>query len=177
MKILYVFPHPDDECFGPSLVMSHQRRQGHEVHLLTLTKGGATKQRHKYGYSIEEMGEVRYKEMQNVAKAIDLSGLTVLDFPDSGLKEMDPRDIENAIRKEIEKIKPEVIVSYSVYGVSGFFDHLVCHAVVKRLFAEMKEQISYLKRLAMFTITEDDAKKVSKFNLKGSVDEDIDCIV
>lgn len=177
MKILYVFPHPDDECFGPALVMSHQRRQGHEVYLLTLTKGGATKQRHKYGYSIEEMGEVRYKEMQNVAKAIDLSGLTVLDFPDSGLKEMDPRDIENAIRKEIEKIKPEVIVSYSVYGVSGFFDHLVCHAVVKRLFAEMKEQISYLKRLAMFTITEDDAKKVSKFNLKGSVDEDIDCIV
>ena len=61
MKILYIFPHPDDESFGPANAMSKQRRQGHEVHLLTLTKGGATRQRHKYGYSVEEMGELLRK--------------------------------------------------------------------------------------------------------------------
>ncbi len=66
MKILYIFPHPDDESFGPARAMSKQRRQGHEVYLLTLTRGGATKQRFKYGYSIEEMGEVRYREMLEV---------------------------------------------------------------------------------------------------------------
>ena len=68
MKILYIFPHPDDESFGPAHLMSKQRRDGHDVYLLTLTKGGATKQRHKYGYSIEEMGEIRYKEMLDVEK-------------------------------------------------------------------------------------------------------------
>jgi LmbE family N-acetylglucosaminyl deacetylase len=49
MKVLYVFAHPDDESFGPARAMFKQRREGHEVHLLTLTRGGATKQRHKYG--------------------------------------------------------------------------------------------------------------------------------
>ena len=42
--------------------MHKQRREGHEVYLLTLTRGGATKQRHKYGYSIEEMGRIRYQD-------------------------------------------------------------------------------------------------------------------
>lgn len=94
MKILYIFPHPDDESFGPARAMHKQLRQGHEVYLLTLTKGGATKVRHKYNYTIEQMGEVRHKEMLNVEKTLGLTGMTVLDMPDSGLKDMDPRDIE-----------------------------------------------------------------------------------
>jgi|SRR4030095_109189 len=177
MKILYIFPHPDDESFGPAHGISKQRRQGHEVYLLTLTKGGATKQRHKFGYSIEEMGEVRHKEMLNVAKVLDLNGMTVLDLPDSGLKEMDPREIEKAIREEIEKVKPDVIVTYAVHGISGFHDHLVCHAVVKSVFAEMKDKAPYLKRLALFTITEADASKQTHFKLSCSKDEEIDCIL
>ena len=175
MKILYIFPHPDDESFGPAHAISKQRRQNHEVHLLTLTKGGATRQRHKFGYSVEEMGEVRHKEMLNVAKVLDLSSLTVLDLPDSGLKEMDPREIENTIKDEIEKIKPEVIVTYAVHGISGFHDHLVCHAAVKRVYEEMKKSAVYLKRLAFFTITEEDSKKQEKFHLNFSKNDEIDC--
>ena len=131
MKILYIYPHPDDESFGPAHVMAKQRRQGHEVYLLTLTKGGATRQRHKYGYSIDEMGEIRYQEMLKVAEVLVLSGMTVLDLPDSGLKEMDPRVIEDSVRTEVERIQPQVVVGYAVHGISGFHDHLVSHAVVK----------------------------------------------
>lgn len=175
MKILYIFPHPDDESFGPAHVMSKQRRDGHEVYLLTLTKGGATKQRHKYGYSVEEMGEVRYKEMLEVAKVLNLSGLKVMDMPDSGMKEMDPRDIEKAVREEIERLKPEVVVTYAVHGISGFHDHLIIHGIVKRVFVELKEKAPYLKRLAFFTITEEDAAKQIHFKISGSKPEEIDC--
>ncbi len=31
MKILYIYPHPDDESFGPAHVMHKQIRDGHEV--------------------------------------------------------------------------------------------------------------------------------------------------
>ena len=176
MKILYIFPHPDDESFGAAHAISKQRRQGHEVYLLTLTKGGATKQRHKFGYSIDEMGEVRYKEMLNVAKVLDLNGMNVLDLPDSGLKEMDPRNIEKVIREEIERVKPDVIVTYAVHGISGFHDHLVCHAVVKQVFVEMKEEVPYLKRLALFTMTEAEASKQTHFKISGSKEEEIDVV-
>jgi LmbE family N-acetylglucosaminyl deacetylase len=177
MKILYIYPHPDDESFGPAHVMSKQRRQGHEVYLLTLTKGGATKQRHKFGYSVEKMGEVRYQEMLNVAKVLDLSGMTVLDLPDSGLKEMDPRDIESEIKAEIERIQPQVLVTYPVHGISAFHDHIVTHGVVKRVFVELGGNVSYLKRLAFITLSEEDAAKSPLFRLNGSKPEEIDCVV
>jgi len=176
MRILYVFPHPDDESFGPALAISKQRREGREVHLLTLTKGGATKQRRKYGYSVEEMGEVRHKEMLNVAKVLDLSGMKVLDMPDSGLKEMDPRDIERVVTAEIERLKPAVVVTYAAHGISGFHDHLIAHAVVKRAFCELRDKAPYLKRLAFFTITEEEAER-APFHLNASKPEEIDCVI
>jgi LmbE family N-acetylglucosaminyl deacetylase len=177
MKILYIYPHPDDESFGPAHVMAKQRREGHEVYLLTLTKGGATKQRFKYNYSIEEMGEIRYREMLDVANVLDLTEMTVLDLPDSGLKEMDPRDIEQVIREQIERIQPDVITAYAVHGISGFHDHLVTHAVVKRVFVELREQVPYLKRLALITITEESAAQSRHFHLSGSKPQEIDGIV
>lgn len=177
MKILYIYPHPDDESFGPAHVMSKQRRDGHDVFLLTLTKGGATKQRFKYNYTVEQMGEIRYQEMLEVAKVLNLTDMTVLNLPDSGLKEMDPRNIENVVKKHIQEIKPQVVATYAVHGISGFHDHLVTHAVVKRVYAELKESNSFLKRLAFVTITEEDAQKSQHFHLNGSKPEEIDCII
>jgi LmbE family N-acetylglucosaminyl deacetylase len=157
--------------------MSQQRRQGHEVYLLTLTRGGATRQRHKFGYSIAEMGEVRYQEMLDVAQVLDLTGMTVLDLPDSGLDEMDPRDIERVVAEHIQAVKPQVVVTDAVHGISGFHDHLVCHAVVKHAYVELRERAPYLKRLAFYTITEASAAKSEYFHLTGSKAEGIDVMM
>lgn len=175
MKILYVFPHPDDESFGPAAVMNLQRRKGHQVYLLTLTKGGATKQREKLNYSIEKMGEVRFNEMLKVAEVLKLSGITVLDLPDSGLKEIDPRIIEKAVREEILRIEPFVVVTYPVHGISGFHDHLITHSIVKRVYEELKEKQWFLRRLAFTTLDEQTSNKSKHFKLNYSTDSEIDC--
>ena len=85
-KLLYIFPHPDDESFGPAAVIHSQILNGHEVYLLTLTKGGATKQRFKLGLTVGEMGEIRYREMLAVEQSLGLDGMVVLDYPDGGLE-------------------------------------------------------------------------------------------
>ncbi|MBL7128806.1 MAG: PIG-L family deacetylase [Ignavibacteria bacterium] len=181
MKTLYIFPHPDDESFGPASAMSAQQRAGHEINLLTLTKGGATKQRHKLGLSIKQMGEERHKEMLEVEKVLGLKEMTLLDLPDSGLAEMDPREIENAVKNEIERMKPEILVTYPVHGISGFHDHLVTHAVVKRLFLRMKDKgTDYLKRLAFFTLSKRDVEtnvmnSQNPFHILYSTENIIDC--
>jgi LmbE family N-acetylglucosaminyl deacetylase len=177
MKILYIFPHPDDESFGPAPAISAQIRRGHQVYLLTLTKGEATKQRHRLNVSKAEMGEIRFKEMQCVEKVLNLTGMTVLDLPDSGLKEMNPMEIEGVILDHIHDIQPDVLVTYAVHGVSGFEDHLVTHAVVKRVFCELREEGSgYPRRLAFFTHYAE-SEVESKFNLKSSKEDEIDCWV
>ncbi|WP_114985680.1 PIG-L deacetylase family protein [Cyclonatronum proteinivorum] len=176
-RILYIFPHPDDESFGPAPGIAQQLKQGHEVFLLTLTKGGATRVRHDLGLSVEEMGEVRLKEMIAVEQTLGLTGMTVLDLPDSGLKDMCPMDIEQVLRAHIEELKPDVIITYAVHGISGFFDHLVSHACVKRVFCEMKREGSpYPKRLAFFTMGPDSITE-GHFTLKASPAEDIDCVI
>ncbi|TYP95509.1 GlcNAc-PI de-N-acetylase [Fodinibius salinus] len=175
MRILYVFPHPDDESFGPAPAMAAQRRMGDEVFLLTLTKGEATKQRFRLEVSKEEMGKIRFKEMQCVQEVLDLNGMAVLDLPDSGLKEMDPADIENPIQEHIEEIQPDVLITYAVHGISGFEDHLVSHAAVKSVYCNMKrEGKEYPRRLAFFThYNEEDGE--GKFQLSSSNKEEIDC--
>jgi len=177
MRILYVFPHPDDESFGPAPAIAAQRRKGHEVYLLTLTKGEATKQRFRLGISKEEMGNIRNQEMQRVEEVLDLNGMTVLDLPDGGLKEMNPADIENVVTEHIEEVKPDVLVTYAVHGVSGFADHLVSHAVVKSVYCDLKRKdTNYPKRLAFFTHYNEQEGE-GKFNLTSSDEEDIDCWV
>jgi len=173
MKILYIFPHPDDESFGPAPAMHSQLRQGHDVHLLTLTKGEATKQRFRLGVTKKEMGEIRFKEMQCVEKVLRLSSMTVLDLPDCKLKKMNPIEIEQVVEEQIHRLRPDIVVTYAVHGISGFHDHLVTHAVVKRVFCKLKdEQHPYPRRLAFFTRI-GEVVKDGKFRLEASTDEEI----
>lgn len=181
MRILYIFPHPDDESFGPAGVIHTQVRDGHDVHLLTLTRGGATRQREKLGLSIEEMGDVRSRELADAAAALSIETLTVLDYPDSGLAEIDPRRLEEDIKRHIELLEPALVVTYPVHGGSGYHDHLVTHAVVKRTFLSLRENGSrYLSRLAFFTMPDSGGPSFLPDGwprLRLSAPELIDCVV
>jgi hypothetical protein len=46
---------------------------------------------------------------------------------------------------------------------------MVCHAVVKRAYVELRERAPYLKRLALWTIRAEDAAQAGElFHLPGS---------
>lgn len=176
MHLLYIFPHPDDESFGPALAIAGQLREGHAVSLLTLTRGGATRQRHRLGLSVEEMGQVRLQEMQAVERVLGLSAMTVLDFPDSGLAEIDPRELEDPVRRHIRQLRPDIVITYPVHGVSGFPDHLVTHAVIKRAVCQMQDEEPEAAptRLAFFTLADEPDEHQGSFDLATSPPEAID---
>ena len=121
---------------------------------------------------------MRLGEMEDMARVLDLTSLTVEDLPDGGLKELDPRRIEDVVRRHVERIGPRVIVSYPSHGVSGFDDHLVTHAVVKRVFCELRERggPSSPRRLA-FTTFRDLPSGDRPLRLQTSRAEEIDCAV
>ena len=181
MKTLYIFPHPDDESFGPAPVIYRQTNKGDDVYLLTLTKGGATKMRFKYDLSIKEMGEVRYKEMLEVQKVLSISEMEVLDLVDGGMGSMNPIKIEEIVKSYIDKFKPNILVTYAIHGISGHHDHLTIHAVLKRVFCELrgKKEYSFLKRLAFLTIPgpEKNAREGGNANVRTTSPDLIDCIV
>ncbi len=172
MKVLYVFPHPDDESFGPALAIAKQVRAGDEVHLLTLTRGGATKERKRLNLSIEEMGEVRLREMRCVERVLSLRSMEVLDYPDGDLDHVNPLILEQEISRRILSIDPDVVVTYAVHGISGHPDHLVCHAAVKGAFAASSER---KRRLAFFTLVP--AEEPEAIPLRTSRPDQIGCAI
>ena len=175
MRILYVFPHPDDESFGPARAIAAQRRQGHDVYLLTLTRGEATSVRHTFGWTLEQMGAARYREMQDVKATLELADMRVLDLPDGKLKELDPWSIEDVIREEMLRVKPHVVVTFPVHGISGFHDHLVTHATVTRVFLELRgPEHPWLQRLAFFTLVAAPAN--FPWHVNVTKPEEIDCV-
>jgi LmbE family N-acetylglucosaminyl deacetylase len=174
MRILYVFPHPDDESFGPSRAMAAQRRQGHEVSLLTLTRGEATKVRQRFGWTLEQMGEARYRELLNVGRLLDLTNVRVLNLGDGALAELDPWTVERSIREEILRIQPHVVVTFPIHGISGFHDHIVAHFAVTRAFLELQGPARpWLQRLAFFTITS--VPTGFPWNVSVTAPAEIDC--
>jgi LmbE family N-acetylglucosaminyl deacetylase len=177
-SVLYVFPHPDDESFGPAPMLARQRRQGHDVHLLTLTRGEATSQRERLGYTKAEMAEVRYEEMQGVAEALDLTSMEVLEYPDGQLAELNPLELEQTVAEHIHRTEPDVVVTYPVHGVSGHPDHLVAHAVVKRVAAQMRaDGVAYPRRVAFFTLAAPPEDADRPAHLRHSPDALIDVVV
>jgi N-acetylglucosamine malate deacetylase 2 len=174
VRILYIFPHPDDESFGPARAMAAERRQGHAVYLLTLTRGEATNMRHKFAWTLEQMGEARYREMQDVKTTLELADMRILDLPDGKLKELDPWSIEQVIREEILRVKPHVVVTFPVHGISGFHDHLVTHFTVTRVYLELRgPDHPWLQRLAFFTLIAAPANFPWHVNITKP--EEIDC--
>jgi Uncharacterized proteins, LmbE homologs len=176
MRILYIFPHPDDESFGPARAMAAQRRQGHDVYLLTLTRGEATKVRHKLGWSLEQMGDARYRELLDVSRTLDLSGIRILSLPDSELKELDPGTIEKPIRDEILRVEPHVVVTFPIHGISGFHDHVVTHFAVTRVYLDLHGDVRpWLQRLAFFTVVS--APEQFPWHVNVTAPAEIDCVL
>lgn len=151
---MYIFPHPDDESFGPAGAIHKQIQEGNEIILLTLTKGGATKVRHQLGLSIQEMGLVREKEMQKVQKVLGITEMQILNYEDGGLAKLSPLLLEEELKNWIVYYQPDVVVTYPVHGGSGHHDHIALHHILKRLFYTKTTGLSNWKRLAYFTVVD-----------------------
>ena len=174
-RILFIFPHPDDESYSCGGTLARLVSQGSvEVHLLTYTRGEASRWGREKGMSKAEVGEMRAAEMQRVAAHYGLHGFYQLDFPDGQTSLIDPRPIESAIAERIESLKPQVVVTYATHGISAFPDHIVAHAVVKRVFVALKDSHTWLKRFAQTVVTEAQAEDAVR-PLFGAPDTAIDC--
>ena len=121
------------------------------------------------------MGAARHREMQDVKRTLQLADLRVLSFPDGKLKELDPWSVEDVIREEMLGVKPHVVVTFPVHGISGFHDHIVTHAVVTRVYLELHGPARpWLQRLAFFTVAA--APADFPWHVNVTKPEEIDCM-
>src|SRR5437899_10103621 len=100
MNILAIGAHPDDIELGCGGLLIKASRQGHNVFMHTLTRGGAS------GDPTE-----RTKELMRSAKFIGAKDLLIEDFEDTKLTA--GHDLINHVEAYIDKVDPDVIFTHS----------------------------------------------------------------
>ncbi|WP_073570249.1 PIG-L deacetylase family protein [Algoriphagus zhangzhouensis] len=150
LKVLAFFPHPDDEVTVSGTLMK-LIEEGHEVHLLCLTRGEAGNSGE--GYSKDELAEIRTLEMTQAADRIGATKLHLLEYADSGLNELGLDSLKSIALDRIYAIQPDILFSYdSKVGLYGHPDHRLSGLAVEQVFQENKGN-SLFKPQQLFQVT------------------------
>ncbi len=147
-RLFCIFPHPDDESFlmGGTIASITQTGKG-DVALYTLTRGERTRNAAEQNLSPVEVADIRSAEVLEASEILGISSHFQGDYPDGGLRDYDPRDIEKDLAEKIRAVNPHVLCTFDVQGGSVHPDHITLHHVVKRVFVDLREQLPALQRL------------------------------
>lgn len=133
-SLLVVLAHPDDEIFHGG-ILAHLSERGVRVTLVCATNGEAGKSHPSVG-AVDDLGALRVEELKMSCERLGIDPPVLLGFHDSARKERqrhdDPRalanvemlEIEAAIRRVIEDVKPHVILTFDPHGGYYHPDHL-----------------------------------------------------
>jgi len=148
-RLCCIFPHPDDESFltgGSIAYCAHEL--GAEVSLYTLTRGESSRHARRLGITPDELARRRSVEVVEAARILGITRFFQGDYPDGGLRDIEPQIIERDIEEKILFLRPHVLLTFDVQGGSGHPDHIVTHHIVKRVFVRLRNEITSLQRLA-----------------------------
>jgi len=105
VNILAIGAHPDDIELGCGGLLIKAARQGHNVHMYTLTRGGASGD-----------PEQRTKELIQSAKFIGAKALWIDNFEDTKLN-LNNADLIDHVEFFINKADPDLIITHSLGDV------------------------------------------------------------
>ena len=125
LKLMAIFPHPDDETLGMGPTLAKYSAGEVETYLVCATRG-------ERGWNgpedenpgPEALGKIRKKELHCAAEALGLHELTLLDYIDGDLDRADPQEVIADLVKNICRIRPQVVVTFSCDGNYGHPDHI-----------------------------------------------------
>ena len=150
MKTLVaIFAHPDDESFGIGGTLAKYSREQVNTYYVCATRGesGTVDAEALQGFS--SIGELRTSELECASKELGLQRVEYLNYRDSGmLGSEDNRhadslfaagmdDVAKKICDQIEKLKPDVVITHDQFGGYGHPDHIKLHQATLRAYEMM----------------------------------------
>ena len=125
LKLLAVFPHPDDETLGLGSTLARYSAEGVETYLICATRG-------ERGWfdsegpnpGFEGVARIREAELRCAAQQLRLGEVNFLDYIDGEVDQAHPEDIIGKIVTHMRRIKPHVVVTFPPDGSYGHPDHI-----------------------------------------------------
>ena len=125
LKLLAVFPHPDDETLGLGSTMARYSAEGVGTYLVCATRG-------ERGWfdsegpnpGLDSVARIREAELRCAAEQLGLHEVCFLDYIDGDVDQAEPKEIIGKIVAHVRRIKPDVVVTFSPDGAYGHPDHI-----------------------------------------------------
>lgn len=125
LKLLAIFPHPDDETLGLGSTIARYSSEGVETYLICATRG-------ERGWfdsegpnpGLEGVAQIREAELRCAAENLGIHEVNFLDYIDGDVDQADPGEIIGKIVSHIRRIKPQVVVTFGPDGAYGHPDHI-----------------------------------------------------
>lgn len=127
-NVVCVFAHPDDEAFGPGGTIAKLTKK-YNVYLLCATKGEVGQKGKTLKTSSLKLGDIRAKELQCSAKVLGIKKVYFLGFTDGTLSNNIYHKLAAKINFHLNRLKPEIVITYEPQGVSGHIDHITTSMV------------------------------------------------
>jgi len=148
--IAFLFAHPDDETFSSACAILRAVREGHRVALLIATDGEAGKSA-VGDLTPERLAAVRRQEMNEASRALGISEVAWLGYPDGKLSEADPEELARRIAAFADERGAEVWATFPEDGANGHPDHVAVHRAVRlaidRGYSDVVRKVYYASAL------------------------------
>jgi LmbE family N-acetylglucosaminyl deacetylase len=125
LKLLAIFPHPDDETLGLGSTLARYSTEDIETHLVCATRG-------EMGWydsegpnpGFERVGQIRTEELNCASQHLGLHTVNFLDYIDGFVDKANPAEIISKLVTHIRRVKPQVVVTFAPDGAYGHPDHI-----------------------------------------------------
>jgi N-acetyl-1-D-myo-inositol-2-amino-2-deoxy-alpha-D-glucopyranoside deacetylase len=154
-RVLAVFAHPDDEALGPGGALA-TLAQEHEVYLICVTNGeaaGKTKEEKL------EIKEIRRGEVRRSARILGITEVFFLGYEDGTLCNGIYHTLAEDIGKRVEELRPEILLTFEMRGVSGHIDHITVSMVTSFIF----KKYSFIKKIMYYVTNKYDSDKMGDY--------------
>jgi LmbE family N-acetylglucosaminyl deacetylase len=94
LKLLAIFPHPDDETLGMGSTLARYSAEGMETYLICATRGErGWSDKNGPNPGLQGVGQIREEELRCAAEYIGLKEVHFLDYIDGDLDQAGPQEI------------------------------------------------------------------------------------
>jgi len=138
-RLLFVGAHPDDETFGVGGTLAKYALAGVSVYYACATRGEAGSVDAALIKGYENIGDLRWAELECASGILGLAGIYCLGYRDSGmpgsadnnhpeaLAAAPVAEVAERIVKIIRDTKPQVVVTFDPIGGYRHPDHIAVH--------------------------------------------------
>lgn len=125
--LLAVYAHPDDEAFGSGGTLAKYATAGHDVYVVTATRGEAGQISDPDLATPAALPEVREEELRCACRIYGVHSPIFLDYVDGQLTIVNQGQAVARLVRIIRELRPQVLITFGPDGIYGHYDHLAVH--------------------------------------------------